>query len=349
MMLAGISIHESVDLAIVDDPTPPDSDETAFIRWLHEAGMNERTTVFYGSLPLAGENRTTQVRDALNALLAQASAELSGVKAIGGSTVGVVRDNHILVNQPRRDWSDFSPVNLRSIVRPFLSKSDAQRKVVDEFITLNDASATAVAVSAIESLDENFVFVETHDGFNIGHVNFGALMTSRSHPEFGHMYPNLHRFDADHGIEGACVYHRNCLEGLLWPETTAKRRHILEVHPESRDRLGSILSFYLAQALYTLVLVYAPEHIVVGGPLSDPEILDEARARLLGMGKGYWNSDRVTAPDFIRSTPVSKRASGMIGALATARASLPNSSVSRIVGSRRGKSRPLFLGSGPNK
>ena len=89
------------------------------------------------------------------------------------------------------------------------------------------------------------------------------------HPEAGHILVTRDPRDTI-GEHSGCPFHDNCLEGLIAGPGVKKRwggksAGEMADDPEAMD----LLAGYLAQALMTYTLCYAPQKIIVGGGVAD--------------------------------------------------------------------------------
>ena len=89
------------------------------------------------------------------------------------------------------------------------------------------------------------------------------------HPEAGHILVTRDPRDTI-GEHSGCPFHDNCLEGLIAGPGVKKRwsgksAGEMADDPEAMD----LLAGYLAQALMTYTLCYAPQKIIIGGGVAD--------------------------------------------------------------------------------
>lgn len=99
------------------------------------------------------------------------------------------------------------------------------------------------------------------------------------HPEAGHILVTRDPRDTI-GEHSGCPFHDNCLEGLIAGPGVKKRwggksAGEMADDPEAMD----LLAGYLAQALMTYILCYAPQKIVIGGGVADHTPHRAARAQ----------------------------------------------------------------------
>lgn len=108
------------------------------------------------------------------------------------------------------------------------------------------------------------------------------------HPEAGHILVTRDPRDTI-GEHSGCPFHDNCLEGLIAGPGVKKRwggksAGEMADDPEAMD----LLAGYLAQALMTYILCYAPQKIVIGGGVADhTPIAPLARKKCAEMLNGY--------------------------------------------------------------
>lgn len=108
------------------------------------------------------------------------------------------------------------------------------------------------------------------------------------HPEAGHVLVTRDPRDTI-GAHSACPFHDNCLEGLIAGPGVKRRwdgksAGDMADDPEAMD----LLAGYLAQALMTFILCYAPQKIVIGGGVADhTPIVPLARKKCAEMLNGY--------------------------------------------------------------
>lgn len=135
---------------------------------------------------------------------------------------------------------------------------------------------------------DNVVYLTIGTGVGAGVLVGGQLVHGMLHPEAGHILVTRDERDTI-GKESGCPYHDSCLEGLIaGPGITkrweGKRASELAGDAEAMD----LLAGYLAQALMTYVLCYAPQRIVIGGGVADhTPIVQLAREKTVELLNGY--------------------------------------------------------------
>jgi fructokinase len=106
------------------------------------------------------------------------------------------------------------------------------------------------------------------------------------HAEMGHLI--IRRDARDAGFAGNCPYHGDCLEGLASGPAIEARWgcRLGELPPDHPGR--DIIAGYLAQLVMAIVLMHAPEMLVIGGGvMTDGDLLPRIRARVIGLLGGY--------------------------------------------------------------
>ena len=132
------------------------------------------------------------------------------------------------------------------------------------------------------------VYVTIGTGVGAGVLSGGQLVHGMMHPEAGHILVTRDPRDTI-GEHSACPFHDNCLEGLIAGPGVKKRwdgksAGDMADDPEAMD----LLAGYLAQALMTYTLCYAPQKIIIGGGVADhTPIVPLARKKCAEMLNGY--------------------------------------------------------------
>ena len=108
------------------------------------------------------------------------------------------------------------------------------------------------------------------------------------HPEAGHILVTRDPRDTI-GEHSGCPFHDNCLEGLIAGPGVKKRWGGKSAGDMADDSEAmDLLAGYLAQALMTYILCYAPQKIVIGGGVADhTPIVPLARKKCAEMLNGY--------------------------------------------------------------
>jgi fructokinase len=133
----------------------------------------------------------------------------------------------------------------------------------------------------------SYVYLTLGTGIGGGAVVDGQLVHGLGHPEMGHVA--VRRRPGD-GFAGACPFHGDCFEGMASGPAVQARfgRRAETLRGADLAAAVSLVAFYLAAGISSLVYALAPEQIIVGGGLSAmPGLLTLARAELMEQLHGY--------------------------------------------------------------
>ena len=156
------------------------------------------------------------------------------------------------------------------------------------FDTDVNGSALGEATWGITKGLDNSIYITIGTGVGAGVLSGGKLVHGMMHPEAGHILVTRDPRDTI-GEHSACPFHDNCLEGLIAGPGVKKRwdgksAGDMADDPEAMD----LLAGYLAQALMTYTLCYAPQKIIIGGGVADhTPIVPLARKKCAEMLNGY--------------------------------------------------------------
>ncbi len=170
----------------------------------------------------------------------------------------------------------------------------------------------------------SFAYLTIGTGIGGGAVIDGRLLHGLLHPEIGHL--RLPRDPARDPFPGSCPYHGDCLEGLASGPALAARWKcdpgtLGPDHPAWELQAG-----YLAHALHNLALTLSPQRFILGGGVMEQaHLFPLIRAKLHASLHGYLVHDRLAEQnlDSYVVPPALGNRSGILGALALARALLP--------------------------
>jgi fructokinase len=164
----------------------------------------------------------------------------------------------------------------------------------------------------------DFAYVTVGTGVGVGLVVNARLVYGFSHPELGHA--RVARLSGD-DWPGACVLHRDCVEGLASGTAIAARAGIPAEQVPAESPIWQSVAHALAQLLHTMVLATAPRRIILGGGVaqSRPELLAQVRTLLLQSLNGYVALEEIAGPieQYIVAPGLGSLA-GPLGALALA-------------------------------
>lgn len=135
---------------------------------------------------------------------------------------------------------------------------------------------------------DTVLYLTIGTGVGAGVLAGGKLMHGMLHPEAGHVrVVRDPRDPMQH--ESACPYHADCLEGLIAGPAVAKRWDGKRAGEMAGDAEAmDLLAGYLAQALATFILCYAPQRIIIGGGVGDhTPIIELSRPKVAEILNGY--------------------------------------------------------------
>ena len=161
------------------------------------------------------------------------------------------------------------------------------------------------------------IYVTVGTGIGGGAVIGGQTVKGMRHPEMGHVM--LQRHPEDRNFNGVCPIHGGCLEGLAsGPAIMARWGASLSDLPP--DHVGhAIIADYLAQFCQTLIALYSPQRIILGGGvLQTIGLLDNIRSRASARAGSYFGVD---AGAIIMPPGLGTR-SGIVGAFELAKKAL---------------------------
>lgn len=125
----------------------------------------------------------------------------------------------------------------------------------------------------------DFIYLTVGTGIGGGVFSNGLIVHGLSHPELGHV--KIRREEGD-PFEGACPFHRDCLEGLAsGPAIAARWGAKAESLPPDHPA-WELEARYLAKALACYVLTLSPELIILGGGVGMRPGLAERVSALVG-------------------------------------------------------------------
>lgn len=134
------------------------------------------------------------------------------------------------------------------------------------------------------------IYVTVGTGIGGGAVIGGQTVKGVRHPEMGHVM--LQRHPEDREFAGVCPVHGDCLEGLA-SGPAIKARWGASLSDLAADHVGhAIIADYLAQFCQTLIALYSPQRIILGGGvLQTGGLLDRIRSRARELAGSYFGVD----------------------------------------------------------
>ena len=161
--------------------------------------------------------------------------------------------------------------------------------------------------------DDLVLYVTIGTGIGGGITQKGQLSDSLRHPEMGHV--TLQRVEGD-VMESVCPFHDNCFEGLASGPALEKRWGKKGIELESSHPAWKMEADYIAQGLLQMIVVLAPDRVIVGGGVMKQEhLIDIVREKVKEKLNGYEYYDRLKNMDELIITPQLGDDSGLIGGL----------------------------------
>lgn len=234
--------------------------------------------------------------------------------ALGVGTFGPIDVNPAspgygrLLQTPKSGWSgfDFRGALAGRLPVPLVFDTD-----------VNAACLGELTYGASRGLD-SVVYMTVGTGIGVGVCVDGRPLHGMLHPEAGHMrIPRR----PDDGFPGICPAHGGCLEGLASGPAICERFGAARASDLADDpRFLQLESDYLAQALTTFVLAYAPQRIIVGGGVPDhvPGLLPLVRRKVTRLLNGYLQTPELADMDRYLAAPSCGGDQGVLGAIALA-------------------------------
>ncbi len=131
---------------------------------------------------------------------------------------------------------------------------------------VNGAALGEFRWGAAQGLD-TFVYITIGTGIGGGAMVNGRLVHGLVHPEMGHVLPP-HDRTAD-PFEGACPYHRDCLEGLASGPAIEQRWKDKAVNLGPDHPAWELEARYLAHGIVPQIYILSPQRIIMGGGVMD--------------------------------------------------------------------------------
>lgn len=274
-------------------------------------GYADGTVVASCELPTTTPDETME---AVNAWFADTGVAALGIGAFGPTAVDPAspRFGQIL-ETPKTAWRHFDL--LGSITRALDVPCGYDTDV-------NVACLGEVTFGCAQGLD-TVVYLTIGTGVGAGVLAGGALLHGMLHPEAGHIL--VTRDPRDPLTDSsACPYHASCLEGLIAGPAVAKRWDGKRAGDIAADPAAmDLLAGYLAQALSTYILCYAPQRIIIGGGVADhTPIVSLARAKTAEVLHGYIATPEMADLDSYIVNNSLEGKQGVMGCLELARQAL---------------------------
>ncbi len=180
-----------------------------------------------------------------------------------------------ITNTPKLAWKNFDMVGClqRELQVPVGFDTDVNGSLLGE-LSWGNAKGK-----------ENALYITVGTGIGMGVLSNGKLLHGMMHPEAGHIKMCMH--PEDH-FAGQCPTHGNCLEGLACGPAIEARWGKKAADLSEESKVWEWEAYYLAQAIYTLILSLSPEIIILGGGVMHQEkLFPMIREEVRKINKGY--------------------------------------------------------------
>lgn len=140
---------------------------------------------------------------------------------------------------------------------------------------------------------DNFIYLTVGTGIGGGAMVNGQLLHGLLHPEMGHILVP-HDLEID-PFEGACPFHKDCLEGLASGLAMEKRWGKKAADLPIDHPAWALEAHYLASGLVNFILTLSPQRIIVGGGvMAQTHLLPMVRAQVREQLSSYLNVPEIT-------------------------------------------------------
>jgi len=163
-----------------------------------------------------------------------------------------------------------------------------------------------------------FVYLTIGTGIGGGAFVNGKLLHGIQHPEMGHVMI-AHDFEKD-PFEGACLFHKDCWEGLASGTAIDKRWSTKGEDLPSNHEAWDLEAHYLALGVSNIFLTMAPEKVILGGSvMTVPGLIEKVREKIVDISKGYIIKNKnINKLDSLITLPDLGEYSGRFGTIALA-------------------------------
>ncbi len=166
---------------------------------------------------------------------------------------------HIL-DTPKIPWRNFDLVGtfLKELNIPIGLDTDVNASCLGE-----------MTFGCAKGLD-NVIYITIGTGVGVGVSINGKLLHGMLHPEAGHILSIPH---PDDSYKGKCPYHGTCFEGMAAGPAIEERWGKKAIDLVNQEEVWELEAYYIAGALMTYILTYAPRKIILGGGVMHQEQL----------------------------------------------------------------------------
>jgi fructokinase len=233
-----------------------------------------------GELVASATLATTRPQENV-AAIAKFFAEQPIIKALGVGTFGPVHldkssSNYGTIGEtPKAGWQH---VPLKTLL-------SEQMQVPVAIDTDVDCAALGEQYSGAAQDASNFVYLSFGTGVGGSIVYDKHLEHGRSHLEIGHMRIPHEPFAEDY--HGSCPYHGDCLEGIASGQAM-RERYGQPAEDITDASVWQRQASYMATAITNIILILAPEKIVLGGGLlNHTSLLAQTRSLVAELVNNY--------------------------------------------------------------
>ncbi|MGC4013821.1 MAG: ROK family protein [Luteolibacter sp.] len=239
-------------------------------------GLENGTILEEHRFPTAGPEETFAIL--MDWLRARGVPAGIGVAAFGPVRVNPgAADFGSVLATPKVAWQGFSITGALSSAFPGVPiKLDT-----DVNVALWGESSLGAARGA-----DDAAYITIGTGIGAGILSGGRLVHGALHPEFGHLKVGRAPGDA---FEGACPFHKDCLEGLASGPAIVARwgREAADLPPE--HPAWDMEAWYLAHGILALLAIVSPSKVIVGGGVSQsPGLHGKIASCLKKAAAGYF-------------------------------------------------------------
>ncbi len=189
-----------------------------------------------------------------------------GISALGVASFGPIDPDKTsptygyITSTPKPGWADFDLLGTlkKDIDVPMGFDTDVNGSLLGE-VTYGSSKGISDAV-----------YITIGTGVGGGIMSGGKLVHGMLHPELGHMRLTIHPKDT---YKGHCPFHGTCLEGLASGPALEERWGKSARELGDNDLAWEIESYYIAQALVSIILIVSPKRIILGGGVMHVEKL----------------------------------------------------------------------------
>lgn len=157
-----------------------------------------------------------------------------------------------ITNTPKLAWRNFDIVGSikKELSIPIGFDTDVNASLLGEY------------TFGIAKNKENAIYITIGTGIGMGILSNSKLVHGMLHPEAGHMILKKHIKDF---YEGKCPSHLSCFEGLASGPAIEERYGKKGAELSDDIEVWDLEAYYIAQAIYNLILSLSPQIIILGG------------------------------------------------------------------------------------